>query len=208
VCGSEEPASRWHPWKAWSAQYAEVGAPVGLLELDGAASQATCSGAGNSGAPSRLEPLSSSRYRVEFTARAELRDKLERARELLSHAVPSGDLGELFERALDALIEKETRRRLGADRPRKQRQLKEDSRHIPVEIARAVWERDQGQCSFVDAEGRRCSERRFLRSNTGTRLHSEVPPRSRIFACSARPTTWRAHVPCSASSTSSRKFEP
>jgi hypothetical protein len=46
---------------------------------------------------------------VEFTARAELRDKLERARELLSHAVPSGDLGELFERALDALIEKKAR---------------------------------------------------------------------------------------------------
>jgi hypothetical protein len=130
--------------------------------FDGAASQATCSGAGNSGAPTRLEPLSPSRYRVEFTARAELRDKLERARELLSHAVPSGDLGELFERALDALIEKETRKRLGAGRPRKQRPLNEDSRHIPVEIARAVWERDQGQCSFVDAEGRRCSERRFL----------------------------------------------
>ena len=99
---------------------------------------------------------------MEFTARAELRDKLDRARELLSHAVPSGDLGELFERALDALIEKETRQRLGAGRPRKQRQLKEDSRHIPVEIARAVWERDQGQCAFVNAEGRRCSERRFL----------------------------------------------
>jgi hypothetical protein len=99
---------------------------------------------------------------VEFTARAELRDELERARELLSHAMPNGDLGQLFERALDALIEKETRRRFGAGRPRKQRELKEDSRHIPVEIARAVWERDQGQCAFMDAEGRRCSERRFL----------------------------------------------
>jgi hypothetical protein len=122
----------------------------------------TCPGTGNPVGSGRLEPLSPSRYRVEFTARAELRDKLERARELLSHAVPSGDLGELFERALDAVIEKETRQRLGAGRPRKQRQLKDDSRHIPVEIARAVWERDQGQCAFVDSEGRRCSERRFL----------------------------------------------
>jgi hypothetical protein len=129
---------------------------------EGARSETTCPGAGNSRGPNRLEPLSPSRYRVEFTARAELRDKLERARELLSHAVPSADLGELFERALDALIEKETRRRLGAGRPRKQRELKADSRHIPVEIARAVWERDQGRCAFVDAEGRRCSERRFL----------------------------------------------
>jgi hypothetical protein len=129
---------------------------------EGARSETTCPGAGNSRSPTRLEPLSPSRYRVEFTARTELRNKLERARELLSHAVPSGDLGELVERALDALIEKETRKRFGAGRPRKQRELKGGSRHIPVEIARAVWERDQGQCAFVDAEGRRCSERRFL----------------------------------------------
>jgi hypothetical protein len=128
----------------------------------GARSETTCLGAGNSKGPNRLEPLSPSRYRVEFTARAELRDKLERARELLSHAVPSGDLGELVERALDALIEKETRRRVGAGLPRKRRELKAGSRRIPVEIARAVWERDQAQCTFVDAEGRRCSERRFL----------------------------------------------
>jgi 5-methylcytosine-specific restriction endonuclease McrA len=112
--------------------------------------------------PGRLEPLSATRYRVEFTARAELRDKVERARELLSHALPSGDLGELFERALDALIEKQTRERLGAGRPRKARKLKEGSRHVPVEIARAVRERDHGQCTYVDAEGRRCSERRFV----------------------------------------------
>jgi hypothetical protein len=31
----------------------------------------------------------------------------------LGHALPSGDLGELFERALDALIEQETRKRRG-----------------------------------------------------------------------------------------------
>jgi hypothetical protein len=33
---------------------------------------------------------------------------------------------------------------------------------VPVEVAAVVWERDGGQCTFVDAEGRRCSERRFL----------------------------------------------
>jgi hypothetical protein len=95
-------------------------------------------------------------------ARAELYDKVQQARQLLSHALPSGDLGELFERALDALLEKETRRRFGAGRPRKRRQLKQGSRHIPVEVERAVWERDGARCTFVDSEGRRCSERHFL----------------------------------------------
>ncbi|HKY41263.1 MAG TPA: RuvA C-terminal domain-containing protein [Polyangiaceae bacterium] len=136
----------------------DVAASVALLE---ARSDVTCSGAGNL-EQARLEPLSPTRVRVEFTARAELYDKLQQARELLSHALPGGDLGALFERALDALLEKETRRRFGAGRPRKRRELKQGSRHIPVEVERAVWERDGAQCTFVDNEGRRCSERHYL----------------------------------------------
>jgi Holliday junction resolvasome RuvABC DNA-binding subunit len=76
--------------------------------------------------------------------------------------VPSGNLAELFERALDALLSVELKHRLGAGKPRRQRQLKRGSRHVPVEIARAVRERDEFQCTFVDAQGRRCAERRFI----------------------------------------------
>jgi 5-methylcytosine-specific restriction endonuclease McrA len=36
------------------------------------------------------------------------------------------------------------------------------SRHVPDAIKRAVYERDSGQCAFVDARGRRCPERGFL----------------------------------------------
>src|SRR6187431_3153854 len=90
----------------------------------------------------RTEPLSASRYRVEFTASSEFCEKLERAREVL--------------------IAGELRRRGGAGKPRKRRELQLGSRHVPVEVARVVWERDGFRCAFVDAEGRRCSERRFL----------------------------------------------
>jgi 5-methylcytosine-specific restriction endonuclease McrA len=110
----------------------------------------------------RLEPLSASSYRIEFTAGTTLHEKLEQARNLLTHNVPSGDLAQLFERALEALLETETRRRMGAAKPRRQRALKPGSRHVPVEVARAVWERDDSQCTFIDAQGRRCAERRFL----------------------------------------------
>jgi hypothetical protein len=112
--------------------------------------------------PNQLEPLSASRWSVQFTASAGLHDKIERARELLSHAIPSGDLGALFERALDELIAHETKRRLGAGKSRKSRPLSPGSRHIPVEVARQVWERDGGQCTFVDEQGRRCSARHFI----------------------------------------------
>lgn len=117
---------------------------------------------GEAPASFKLEPLSPSSYRIQFRASAELYTKIERARELLSHVLPTGDLAALFERALDELIERETKRRVGAERPRKRRQLGPGSRHIPVEVRRAVWERDAGQCAFISAEGRRCSERRFL----------------------------------------------
>jgi 5-methylcytosine-specific restriction endonuclease McrA len=36
------------------------------------------------------------------------------------------------------------------------------SRYIPAPVRRAVYERDNGQCSYVDVTGRRCSEARNL----------------------------------------------
>jgi len=43
--------------------------------------------------PSKIRPLSEERFKVEFTASAELCDKLELCRDLMSHANPSRDLG-------------------------------------------------------------------------------------------------------------------
>jgi hypothetical protein len=146
---------------------------AGTVPTNGQGAAASCPGAGSepepgpgSGAaatePGKLAPLSAARWLVQFTASAELRGKIEKARELLSHALPSGDLASLFERALDELIERETKRRLGAGKPRQRRPLSPGSRHVPVEVARQVWQRDDHQCTFIDTQGRRCSSRRFL----------------------------------------------
>ncbi|MFZ5892637.1 MAG: HNH endonuclease [Myxococcota bacterium] len=114
----------------------------------------------------RLKPLSASTVLVQFTASSELYAKIERARELLSHSIPRGELALVLERAVDELIQREEKRRLGAGAPPRRRSrsrpLRDGSRHVPVEVARAVWQRDGGRCSFVDSEGRRCSERRFI----------------------------------------------
>jgi len=135
----------------------------------------------------KLEPLSAKRYLVQFTASAELRAKLERAKELLSHSVPSGNLPLLVERALDALIERELKRRTGDGKPRKRRALKPGSRHVPLDVERQVRERDGDQCTFTDAQGRRCQERRFL-----TIEHS-IP-----FALGGLPTPENLCLLCSA----------
>jgi len=33
---------------------------------------------------------------------------------------------------------------------------------VPADVSRPVYERDGGQCAFVDARGRRCQERGWL----------------------------------------------
>ena len=140
------------------------GCPATMLEHGpSAAAPAACTEPEPAPAPKpRVQPLSASSYRVEFTASAALHDKLVKAQNLLGHAIPSGDLAALFERAIEALLEAEAKRRFGAGKPRKRRALEPGSRHIPVEVARVVWERDGGQCTYLDSEGRRCSEQRFV----------------------------------------------
>jgi hypothetical protein len=109
-----------------------------------------------------VTPLSLDRYRVTFTATAETCEMLARAKEMLWHAVPSGDTAEIMRRALQALLDDLARTRFAATtRPRPGgRPAEEGSRHIPAEVKRAVWLRDGGRCAFVGSTGRRrCEER-------------------------------------------------
>ncbi len=36
------------------------------------------------------------------------------------------------------------------------------SRYVPAEVRRGIWQRNGGQCTFIDAEGNRCKERRLI----------------------------------------------
>ena len=56
-------------------------------------------------------------YRVQFTADQDYVDLLERARALLWHQLPNGDLVELQRLALQALVDKLTKRKFGAKAP-------------------------------------------------------------------------------------------
>ena len=65
---------------------------------------------------SRIEPLSAARYRVEFTIGPELKAKLERSRNLLSHAHPTRDLAAVVERGIDLLLAELEKKKLGKTR--------------------------------------------------------------------------------------------
>jgi hypothetical protein len=103
---------------------------------------------------------------VQFTASAELHNKLERLRALMRSRVSDGDLGAIIEAAVTEKIERlEARRFAATSRPRKS--LSETgtapvSRHIPAAVRRAVRERDGDRCRYVNASGRRCQERHRL----------------------------------------------
>jgi hypothetical protein len=113
------------------------------------------------------------RYKVQFTADAELHDKIVRARALLRHQIPDGDLGAVVDRAMTLLVRELERARFGATEvPRKaagETDATPSSRHVPAPIRRAVWARDDGQCAFRDRQGRRCPARERLE------FHHEVP---------------------------------
>ena len=192
-----------------------------------------------------IEPLAPSRYKVQFTASAELRDMLVRLQALMRSEIPDGDFGAIIERAVCEKLQRLEARRFGAvsrrggsdrsaqssrpsqplqpSRPSRPSQLfqlrqppqsaqplqpsrpsqdSESQRHsrrpepsqpaplrprpglelpqarrasseaqpsrpaapqlsrwVPAAVRRAVFERDAGRCTFVDAAGQRCAER-------------------------------------------------
>lgn len=115
-----------------------------------------------SGRAATLEPLSSSSYKLQVTLSAETHNKLCRARDLLRHAIPAGELASVLDRALTLLLKDlETRRCGAAIKPRKGSEPVDNTRHIPAVVKREVWRRDEGRCAFHGG-GRRCGETAFL----------------------------------------------
>jgi hypothetical protein len=174
-----------------------VAQPIWVSALEAtSAPQATCPGASSGerriateapfGAPTTLrpsaaplhgsvKPLAEDRYEVRFTAPASTCDKLRLAQDLLRHAVPDGEMAEIIDRALTALLGEIARKRFAVTpRPRAGAAggldaghvsgsgHRSGSRYIPAEVRRAVWLRDGGRCAFVGSAGRRCGTRGFL----------------------------------------------
>jgi len=118
-----------------------------------------------------VEPLSLSRYKIQFTAGQELHDDLERLRALLRSEVPDGDLAAIVGRAVRELRNRLEARRFGLTHaPRKAlatTSTAPTSRQAPAAIRRAVYQRDASQCRFVDEQGRRCPERHQVEYHHG-----------------------------------------
>jgi hypothetical protein len=135
-----------------------------------------------------VRPLAPERYEIRFTASAETREKLRVAQDLLGHAIPSGDLAQVFDRALTLLVADLSKRKFAdTARPRRNRGQSDESRNVPADVKRLVDKRDKRRCAFVAANGRRCDERRFLE------FHHVVP-----YAAGGLPTAENVQLRCRA----------
>jgi len=113
--------------------------------------------------PPGVTAIGPRRFALQVSIDATTRDKLEHAKALLGHQLPSGDLAEVLDRALDALIAKLEKRKFAAtERPQRKPRQARNARTIPAQVRRAVWKRDGGRCTFVSDTGTRCPSRTML----------------------------------------------
>ena len=142
-------------------------------------------------------PPAPEHYRMQVVIPRGTHDKLRHAQALLSHAVPSGDVVKVLDRALDLLITHLERRKIGAKEGRtteNPRRTRATAKHyVPAHVRRAVWDRDQGQCTFVSAGGNRCGARILLEYD-----HAEPVARGGTSTVANVRLRCRAHNQCEA----------
>ena len=140
-------------------------------------------------------PLSPGKYGVKITVDEATHSQLEQLQHLLRHRVPNGDIAVIIELGLKLLLGKTMKERFGVKVPSSQatspttsasnvtatssethfalqpvaatkaKAPKRNSRYIPRAVRREVYERDQGQCTYVSADGKRCEERGFAENH-------------------------------------------
>ena len=109
----------------------------------------------------RIQPLAEIAARCVFSASRAFCEKLERIRDLMSHRNPSGEFEGVFDPALDLLLEKLEKERLGKTKKPRARADEKTTKDgdIPAAVRREVFARDGEQCSFSDETGCRCTSR-------------------------------------------------
>jgi hypothetical protein len=110
-----------------------------------------------------VSALAPDRYKLQLTIGGDTLERLRLAKDLLRHALPSGDDATVLDRALRALLEELMKKKFAAtDRPRAGDRETKGARYIPADVKRAVFVRDFGRCAFMGPSGRRCGERAFV----------------------------------------------
>jgi 5-methylcytosine-specific restriction endonuclease McrA len=120
--------------------------------------------------PEVVKPLTPELRRLNVTVTAEFIDELAQVRVALSHQCPDGNFEQVVREAFKLVLERDRKRKALTDRPRppadqpraQSETPSENARYVPAAIKRAVWERDQGRCTWPMGDGKVCGSRHRL----------------------------------------------
>jgi hypothetical protein len=113
--------------------------------------------------PDEAEPLTGELLRLHVTVSRRFLAKLAAARDALSHSHPEAGTEVVLEAALDLLLAADDRKKGFVKKPRTSTARPSTRpRHIPVEVSRAVWTRDDGCCQWPLASGGICGSKTRL----------------------------------------------
>ena len=107
----------------------------------------------------KVTPLSPGRFEVRVTLSQVAHDNLRYAQSMLGHAVPSGDLAEVLESALDSFVQELEKKKFAKCARTRTRRGMTNGRYVAADVRRTVSQRDGGQCTFVSDKGKRCEGR-------------------------------------------------
>ncbi len=103
-----------------------------------------------------IEPLTADLRRLHVTVSRRFLEKLEAAKDALSHARPGAEAEAILEAGLDLILAQQAKRRAQVKRPRKVESPVEAPASVPAEVRRAVWTRDGGRCQWPMDSGEIC----------------------------------------------------
>jgi hypothetical protein len=108
--------------------------------------------------PAVVEPLTADLRRYHLTVSKRFLQKLEAARDALSHSKLGATPEQILEAGLDLILAADARRKAIVARPRKTPPPSTTDR-VPAHVKRAVFLRDGGRCQFPLASGGVCGSR-------------------------------------------------
>src|ERR1700682_1067562 len=105
----------------------------------------------------QCRPLTPDLRRLNVTVSAAFMAELEQVRAALSHKCPGADFEQVVREAFKLVLERDRKRKALTDRPRAAPEGPgENDRYVPAAVKRAVWERDQGRCTWPMGDGEPC----------------------------------------------------
>jgi hypothetical protein len=105
-----------------------------------------------------FEPLTANLFRMHVTVSKRFKEKLEAARDALSHSHQGASEEEILEAGLELLLERAAKRNGLVKKPRNEQRPSEASKrgYVPAEVKRAVHARDGGCCAWRLDDGSVC----------------------------------------------------